>query len=382
MSPLEARELTPRGRGAVAVFALEGQGALERVRALCRGPTPEVGRLALVRLCGAGEALDQALVVALSEERVELHLHGSPPLVRRVLALIGAAAAEESVRGLRLEERAALLLAAAPCEAAARILLDQQEGALRGELEALRAAPRPEQDLRLDCLLERARVARYALVPARLLLAGPVNAGKSTLFNAVHGSERVLVSAERGTTRDVIRERSRLGAWPVDLCDAPGEREPRREAPAALRLELEGLRIARELAAGAELVVWLSPAPEEPIAPPADLGAVAGRRLVVVTSRADLLGPPARAAREPSLCALLEPGEAARTLEGLFRRALGLPAEPWLCGSPTPFEDQQVALLRRARMSESSAERGQLLSRLLEPWPAPCGRVDPLGDRG
>ncbi len=367
MSELVARELTPPGRGAVAVLSLEGAGALERARSLCPGLAGEIGRLQLVRLHANGEPLDEALVVVLSPEQVELHLHGSPPLVRRVLSLLEAPAGRVPGAELALEDLAAEGLAAAPCEAAARILLDQQQGALRAELEAIRAAGPAEQDARLDRLLESARVARRALAPARVVLAGPVNAGKSTLFNAVVGAERALVSAERGTTRDVVRERARLGAWPIELCDAPGERASAGAASAARELELAGLRLARELAREAELVVWLSPAPGDPIEPPRDLCAAAGERLVAVTSCADRLRAHQREARRPWLSALCDPAQAAGTLEDLFRRALGLPGDPWSPGAPVPFEPGQCALLTRVRASPCARERGELLARLLAP---------------
>jgi tRNA modification GTPase len=362
------RELTAPGRGGVAVLEVRGPGALERVRNLCPDARLAPGRLVLARLGAEGARLDEALVVVLGSDRVELHLHGSPTLVRAVRAGLGASPASEE----GLEARAARLAAAAPSEAGARILLDQAEGALRRELAALRVAGPSEQERRLDALLERAAVVERTLRPALLLLLGPTNAGKSTLFNALSGSQRVLVSAELGTTRDVVVERARLGAWPVDLADAPGERLA---APPATdrgaELEREGGRIAQVLLARADLVLWLSPA-HRPEPPPAWMPA---ERLAVVRSQADLAGDPARPAPGPSLSALREPAAAAACVEGLLRDRLGLPADPWVPGAPALFEVAQVELARRARQA-APGERADLLAALT----AGHGReVDPGG---
>jgi tRNA U34 5-carboxymethylaminomethyl modifying GTPase MnmE/TrmE len=362
------RELTAPERGGVAVLEVRGRDALERVRALCPDASLGPGHLVLARIATQAERLDEALVVVLDPERVELHLHGNPSLVRAVAARLGPPGPTER----DLEARAARLCASAPSEAGARILLDQAEGALRRELEALCAAPPLEQDRRLDALLSRTPVVRRTLRPSLVLILGPPNAGKSTLFNALVGARRVLVSAEVGTTRDVVVERARLGAYPVDLADAPGERG---EAPAAVgravELEREGGRIARALLEAADLVLWLSPA-HAPAAPPTGLPAA---RLAVVTSQADrLAGGPGEG---PSLAALRDPAAAADCVEGLLRARLDLPADPWVPGAPALFERESVELARRARAASGGRRRALLASLSGETAP----EVEPGGER-
>src|SRR5262249_14690367 len=78
---------------------------------------------------------------------------------------------------------------------------------------------------RIDALLARSSAARRALEPAELVIVGPVNAGKSTLFNALVGEARAIVDAEPGTTRDRLRARAQLGPWPVWISDTAGEGE-------------------------------------------------------------------------------------------------------------------------------------------------------------
>jgi tRNA modification GTPase len=369
-APLRARLLSARGPGGVAVVELSGAGALERARALAGGAALAPGMLRLARLELGGEGLDEALVVVLEPRLVELHLHGSPPLVQRVLELCGGpcgpgGADAPPLIGVRadappsIELRAQALLGsgAAPCEAAARILLDQQAGALRRELEELAArAASPDFGECLARLVERGRIAARAFAPARVLLAGPVNSGKSTLFNLLVARERAVVSAEPGTTRDALVERVRLGAWPVELIDTAGARE----VPSGARLaSLERAGQERALAArlGADLVLWLDP----PGRAQPDPGDLAGA--VRIYSLADLVPPAER--REPWISALRDPARALATVGEIFRARLGLPEDPWLPGAGVPFEPEQMAALRSLAASSGADERRAALGRLL-----------------
>ncbi len=123
----------------------------------------------------------------------------------------------------------------------------------------------------------------------RVAIAGPPNAGKSSLLNALAGREAVIVSEEAGTTRDVIEVRLDLGGYPVILSDTAGIRE----APGAV--EREGVRRAMRTAEEADLVLWLSDAtvPPAPV-PPAIAGL--GDRIITVANKIDLAAAPASAA--------------------------------------------------------------------------------------
>ena len=87
-------------------------------------------------------------------------------------------------------------------------------------------------------------------------IAGPPNAGKSTLLNRLARREAAIVSPFAGTTRDVIEVHLDLGGWPVTLLDTAGIRET------GDPVELEGVRRARDRAAAADLVLWVVDASE------------------------------------------------------------------------------------------------------------------------
>jgi tRNA modification GTPase len=83
-------------------------------------------------------------------------------------------------------------------------------------------------------------------------IAGPPNAGKSTLLNRLARREAAIVSPYPGTTRDVIEVHLDLSGYPVTLLDTAGMRESNDP------VEQEGVRRARERAAGADLVLWVT----------------------------------------------------------------------------------------------------------------------------
>jgi tRNA modification GTPase len=85
-------------------------------------------------------------------------------------------------------------------------------------------------------------------------IAGPPNAGKSSLLNRLARREAAIVSPYAGTTRDVIEVHLDLGGYPVTLLDTAGVRES--EDP----VEQEGVRRARARAAAADLVLWVEDA--------------------------------------------------------------------------------------------------------------------------
>jgi len=339
------RELTPRGRGGISVLELTGAGTQARFEALASAH----GDLAVprvVQLRHAGESLDEALAWRRPDGALELHLHGSPVLVERLVELLDVEPSPAPGPGPgTLEVAARLALRAAPSDAAARCLLDQAEGALRRRLDRIAAnlaAGDAEAAAVAALELDQLGRARKPLFePARVVLAGPVNAGKSTLFNLLVGERRVVVSDEEGTTRDRIEARAQLGAYAIDLVDTAGDRAA---AGAAAEVEARGQAAGLAERRTADLLVWLDPA-----------GAAApelGVPTVALLSRADqATGAGARSTGSGSIPepirALADPAGTLATLGRSFHAALGLAREPWSAGEGMPFDARTRAACQR-----------------------------------
>ena len=117
--------------------------------------------------------------------------------------------------------------------------------------------------------------------PWRVVLGGAVNAGKSSLVNALVGHARSIVTAVPGTTRDLVETRIVLDGWEVDLVDTAGLRGAAEGVDA---VERAGIDRAVAAAEDADLVLRIAPAGGGPPPAPAH-----SRELVVVT-KGDLLG--------------------------------------------------------------------------------------------
>jgi tRNA modification GTPase len=103
----------------------------------------------------------------------------------------------------------------------------------------------------IDAARRRLREGALLHEGALVVLAGPPNAGKSSLLNALLGENRAIVSPTAGTTRDAIEAWADFGGWPVRLVDTAGLRET------SDAVEAEGVARAEALVARADVVVAL-----------------------------------------------------------------------------------------------------------------------------
>jgi tRNA modification GTPase len=331
---LVVEALTPRGAGGVALVRLRGEGAGALLGKLAAGRLPEVGGLTLARLESEGELLDEALIACLGPDHFELGLHGGPGPVAGVLLALGGERGGEGYGPASVEASAVRLLEDAACDRGARVLLDQAQGALRRAVDGARGLERSP----LDWLAVWARYERL-LVPARVVLAGPVNGGKSTLFNLLVGEQRVAVSAEAGTTRDAIVGRATIGHYVVELVDTAGERGLGATCPGGVRpdsaagVEAAGQALGRSISEGADLVLRLRRADD-----PGPTG---------LWTHADRL--PSGSWPTGHISATGRPEHARRTAESYIARGLGFSmGDPWVPGAAVPPSARVAHGLARA----------------------------------
>jgi tRNA modification GTPase len=301
---------TASGRGAVALVRLSGARAISIARALGAFGGTSGGdvlarraQLITVRDPVSGDTIDQALVTAFvapqsytGEDVVELATHGGLVSPQRVVAACVAAGARlaypgEFTRRAVLNGRMDLLQAEAVADlvdartqAMQRQALAQLDGGLSRRLLALRDdvihlealiaydIDFPEEDDGpiaparigaaatvlldgLDALLRTAPRGAMVRDGVLVVIAGPPNAGKSSLFNALLGDARAIVTAVPGTTRDAIEALlDRGGALPLRLVDTAGLRDTDDEVE-KLGIEVSGRYLAQAqvvLACGAE----------------------------------------------------------------------------------------------------------------------------------
>ena len=278
---------TPAGAGGVGIVRLSGPAAATIARQLC-GRALQPRHAHHVRFRDAdGGVIDDGIALAFvapasytGEDVVELQAHGSAPVLRQLLArccALGARIArpgefsERAYLNGRLDlaqaEAVADLIAAGDERAAraARRALDgefsKRVDALAERLMGLRVhveaaidfADEPIETLggnalnrglaearaQLDTLLVAAERGRKLRDGLHAVIVGPPNAGKSSLLNALSGSERAIVTEIAGTTRDLLHETLRIDGFELNLVDTAGLRED------GDAIEREGMRRAR-----------------------------------------------------------------------------------------------------------------------------------------
>lgn len=300
---------TGAARAAISIIRISGPAAHTVAEAFSgRCPPARYATLARLRDPASGETLDHGLVLVfeaarseVGEDGAEFHLHGSPAVVAAMLEalsrqhglrqaepgefarraflngrmdlaqiegladLIDAETAWQrrqaqrqlggAMRDATAPWRAALIEASADVETAIDFADDVDLGArlhadVRRLIDPIRDALRAE--------LSFAGAAERVRDGVQVVIAGPPNAGKSTLLNALVRREAAIVSAIVGTTRDPIEVHLDLGGCPITLVDTAGLRD------SGDTIEQIGVQRAKQRAIEADLVLWLSDGEEPP----------------------------------------------------------------------------------------------------------------------
>jgi len=389
---------TGPGVGALAVVRLSGPGAFHILDRLSPGRSerPAPRRATLVRLQhpGSGEVLDHAVVTLFpgpgsftGEDVVELSCHGGVVVVGSVEAAcrrLGARGAEpgEFTRRAFLNGRIDLLQAEAiadlvegrnPAQHTAAIHqlergLSLRVAAVREQLVRVEALlvqhldfpdedepPVPLVEIRLaaegvvsavEALLATAPQGTLLREGALVVLAGRPNAGKSSLFNALLGEDRAIVTEEAGTTRDALEVPVLIAGYPMRLVDTAGLRE------GGERVERLGIEVARRYLEQADLVLFCMEAGREP--GPDELGFLEEWRErpgVVVRTKSDLVEWTAggRAQGVPGGWASVELSVADGAGLGELQRVLG----ERIYGEVAAARSREAPVVTRARQAEA-----------------------------
>jgi tRNA modification GTPase len=372
---------------AIAVVRVSGPRAFAAIEQLAgRLPPPRQAGLRTLR-DETGEVLDEALILvfpgpgsATGEDCAELHCHGGRAVVAAVLAALAAipdlraadpgeftrrAFANGRIDLAQAEALGDLLLAETElqrraAQAGVEGLLSGQVAAWRGEVLALSAVVEAALDFsddddvdalpdeffrRLEIIgedigaaLERPRAERLR-EGVRVVLGGPPNSGKSSLFNALVGDGAAIVSPIEGTTRDVLERPVAFGGTPFVLVDTAGLREE-----GAGEIETIGVARAQAALERADIVLWLG---EEGTGPP---------RAIEVQARSD--DPTAPTKRRPDHVVSAVTAEGLPALEAdLVARASRLLPQPAVAA----INARQAGLLAEAAQAIAEGAADPLL---------------------
>jgi len=292
---------TPPGESGIAVIRMSGPGAVEILGAM----TPGAGRWPPRKLhkCTLraidGTPLDEAMAVVMKapssytgEDMVEIYCHGGYQVIADIVDDIVKRGARSAGHGeftkrayvngrMDLAQAEAVAdLIAAETRLQRIVALEQLEGKLskvlggieRSLLELLSlvevSIDFSEEDIplfdageaaerlrgignELDELLASESTGEKLRHGIRVTIIGPRNAGKSSIYNALLGEERAIVSSIPGTTRDILRERIHIGGFTYYLEDTAGLAET------GCEIEAKGISLGREAAKRAEVIMFV-----------------------------------------------------------------------------------------------------------------------------
>ena len=356
--------ITPPGEGGIGVIRVIGPGAVALVQAMFRGKRPAdlakgTGRLHYGHLLHAAEVLDEVLVAVIDSsaesQAVEINCHGGIAAVERILAELAARGAQrmpaESLADDRLDaiqQEAASLIPRAQSKVAVKMLLAQHAGGLSRRIREIAEMQPAEAAGALRHLCGTARLGLALCSPRRIVIAGSPNTGKSTLFNALIGQARAIVTDIPGTTRDYLTETVVLGGVPFELVDTAGLRDTDHI------VEVEGINYARQQISAANLVLLVLDA-SRPITADerqmlADVEAVRRQgcpAVLYVLNKVDLLGAeqPSMGV-EPAICVSALIGTGLECLETrIVETTVGAVSYD---GGPMVFTARQLAAIEAA----------------------------------
>lgn len=325
---------TPNGRSGIGVIRLSGADSLAITKKLVDKKieefTPRVARLAQLFDSDSDETIDESIVTYFraphsftGEDVVEISCHGSPPVLRQVIDVClrsGARLAEPGEFSLRAlangrmdltEAEAIRDLIDAQTVASARQAVRQLRGEFSHELQPIKddlldmivvlesALEFVEDDLpeiqvkgvynKLVVIRDGIRQIASTYKAGHLIreglkvaIVGRPNVGKSSLFNALLGSDRAIVTDIAGTTRDQLHERLTIKDIPISLIDTAGLRETNDT------VEIIGVERSRRVMADADLVIAMIDASEQPTDENHEiLGSLADLRHLVVFNKID-----------------------------------------------------------------------------------------------
>ena len=376
-----ASVLTPPGRGAVAIVAVEGERASELVerffrpacRALCERSFANIvfGRWGGSSTKSAERAVAEDVIVHRgAANHIEVHCHGGRAAVQRILDDLSSVGVTQKswqqwVAGressaIRRAARSALALATT--ERTARILLEQYHGALETELKRIintlrtNASHAELVDSATDAigrLLLRAAVGLHLVKPWRVAIVGPPNVGKSSLINALLGYQRSIVFDQPGTTRDLVRANAAFDGWPVELIDTAGICE-RGEM-----LEAAGIELARQEASSADCVLLVYDVSKPWNDEIAELSQP-WPQAILVGNKCDLSAANHQISSRPRVLTSAINGQGTAELIGVIVAALiPLDLQPT---DAVPFTDEHVADLESTRSEIHNGNAGKAIA--------------------
>jgi len=270
-----AAVMTGKGVGAIAAIQIFGESAQKLLGKIFtpvgKGPAKfKRGQVLLGTIVDSTETIDQVAIGCEGKNTYTINCHGNPLIVADIMRLLGregvtlldaeellakVLTARKGVTAIEIEAKLAQLKA--KTLAGAKIIANQVRAGLNKRasqwLEGIKAVSLGEIKSQAREILERSQTAKLIIYGCTAVIAGPPNSGKSTLLNCLAGRQKAIVTDIKGTTRDWVSARCRIGPVCVELIDTAGLDEELGTKADAIKKASQGKTV--ELLEEADLVL-------------------------------------------------------------------------------------------------------------------------------
>jgi tRNA modification GTPase len=239
-----AAVMTGKGTGAISTIQIVGDSAdavIEKVfkPAVNKPMKFKIGQIHIGTICDGAEVIDQVTIGCEGPDSFAINCHGNPLIVEMIMQLLqrnGAnlvTAEQLLTKTLSAQERnntitieAKLAQAKAKTLQGTKIITNQIDAGLTKKAKSWvenidEISPETIKTEAIQ-ILQKSKAAKLIIFGCTAVLAGPPNSGKSTLLNCLAGRQKAIVTDIKGTTRDWVSARCRIGSLSVKLIDTAG----------------------------------------------------------------------------------------------------------------------------------------------------------------
>jgi tRNA modification GTPase len=239
-----AAVMTGTGTGAISTVQLFGEGAEGAIGKIFRSAhnkpiSLKTGKIFLGTIVDGGKTIDQVTIGCEGVNTFAINCHGNPLIVEMIMQLLGKngvtlitaeqllakiLTAEEHTHTIEVEAK--IFQARAETIEGTKIILNQINGGLGakaqnwlGEIETRELKEIKDE---AAAVLENSKIAKSIMYGCTIVLAGPANSGKSTLLNFLAGKQKAIVTDIKGTTRDWVSSKCKIGTIIAEIIDTAG----------------------------------------------------------------------------------------------------------------------------------------------------------------
>jgi tRNA modification GTPase len=301
-----AAVMTGKGTGAISTIQIFGDSAEATIKKVFKPAGTKqlkfkTGEIHIGTICDGAEVIDQVTIGCEGPDTFAINCHGNPLIVEMIMQLFGqhgaslvtaeqlltkTLSAQEQNNTITIEAK--LTQAKARTLQGTKIIANQIDAGLTKKakcwLENIDEIP-------LDTIkaeaIEILQTAKLIIDGCTAVLTGPPNSGKSTLLNCLAGRQKAIVTDIKGTTRDWVSARCRIGSLSVELIDTAGLDEKLKELQENIEISAQQKTI--EILEGADIVLLVldnsQPAEELDVR---FLDKISGRKIITILNKSDL----------------------------------------------------------------------------------------------